>query len=229
MFGEYLLVALISAFASADRVAFAQLMVSRPIVVAPVIGLVFGEPMVGLQVGMLLELLWLGRLPVGAAIPPDDTQIAVGATVSVMIISGLTDLHGMPLVLLTVLTAIPFGKCGQLFDRMARQANDRLNERSQVALVSADVRAIEMLHLRGLLHFMLSGLATAVTIVFCSCAILGFTAPWLLAAMRHGGLGVQYSLILIGAAVLLGTINVTRSATLFTAAFAGTLLALWLR
>ncbi|MDT8441256.1 MAG: PTS sugar transporter subunit IIC [Desulfuromonadales bacterium] len=227
--GEYLLAALISAVASADRVAFAQLMVSRPIVVAPLIGLVFGEPMVGLQVGLLLELLWLGRLPVGAAIPPDDTQIAIGATVAVMILGDLTGLHGMPLVLLTVLTAIPFGKCGQLFDRLAREANGRLNERSLVALAGADTVALERLHLRGLLHFVLAGLATSLTIIVCSCLILGFTAPWLLEAMRHGGLGVQYSLVLIGAAVLLGTINVSRGATLFTAAFAGTLLALWLR
>ena len=63
-----------------DRVALVQMMISRPLVAGPLTGLVLGKPLLGLEVGMLLELLWLGRLPVGAAIPPDDTQVSVGAT-----------------------------------------------------------------------------------------------------------------------------------------------------
>lgn len=227
--GEILLAGLISVIAGADRVAFAQVMISRPVVVAPAVGLVFGEPMVGLQVGLLLELLWLGRLPVGAAIPPDDTQVALGATVTALILGRVLDVPGMPLVLLCVLTAIPLGKCGQLFDRMARTANDRLNERALVVLATGQVRTVEQLHLRGVLHFILASLATALCVVLASCVILWFAAPLLIHAVREAGLGMQYSLVLIGAAVLLGTINVNRSLTLFSAAFAGTLLALWLR
>ncbi|MGD9019102.1 MAG: PTS sugar transporter subunit IIC, partial [Desulfuromonadales bacterium] len=78
---DYLLAGMVSMLTGLDRVAFVQFMISRPLVAGPLTGWVLGDPLTGLEVGMLLELLWLGRLPVGAAIPPDDTQVAVGATV----------------------------------------------------------------------------------------------------------------------------------------------------
>ncbi|PLX77386.1 MAG: hypothetical protein C0614_09575 [Desulfuromonas sp.] len=229
VFGEYLLVALISIIASTDRVAFAQFMISRPVVVAPLSAAVFGEPMVGLQVGLLLELLWLGRLPVGAVIPPDDTQIALGATVTALTLDRLCGFQGMPIVLLAVLTAIPLGKCGQIFERMARAANDRLNLQVQSQITVGDLRTVERLHMRGGLHFMLAGLATALVIVVASSTLLWLIAPLLLGMVRETGFALQYSLVLIGAAALLGTTNVNRGTTLFGASFAGTLLAMWLR
>ena len=123
---DYLLAGLVSMLTGLDRVALAQFMISRPLVAGPLTGWVLGNPLIGLEVGMLLELLWLGRMPVGAAIPPDDTQVAVGATVLALSMGGPLGLHGMPLVILAVLIAIPLGKFGQVFDRLARHANDAL-------------------------------------------------------------------------------------------------------
>lgn len=178
---------------------------------------------------MLLELLWLGRLPVGAAIPPDDTQVAVGATVLAFSLEQTLPFNGMPLVLLCVLTAIPLGKLGQSFDRLARVANDQLNKRALVSLEHGDVPSVERLHLTGLLSFALAGLATAAVIVVCGSIILSFVTPLLIETVREAGLSLQYSLIMVGAASLLGTINVNRGIWLFSAAFTGTLLVIWLK
>ncbi len=212
-----------------DRVALIQFMISRPLVAGPLTGLVLGNPLVGLEVGMLLELLWLGRLPVGAAIPPDDTQVAVGATVLALSMGPLIGVSGMPLLILCVLVAIPLGKFGQVFDRLARQVNDRLALNGKKALAAGDYSGAERTHLLGLVSFATASLATAVMIVLCGSFILSLTAPFLIDAVREAGLSLQYSLILVGAAVLLGTINVNRSISLFCAAFVGTLLVLWLR
>lgn len=226
---EYLLAGLLAMLVGIDRVAFAQFMISRPIVVGPLTGLVFGNALVGLEIGMLLELLWLGRLPVGAAIPPDDTQVAVGATVLALSMERMLGLEGMPIVLLCVLTAIPLGKFGQTFDRLARNVNDRYNNQALAALENNDLPRVERLHLAGLLSFALSSLATALMIVLCGSVILFFAAPLLIDTVREAGLGLQYSLILVGAAALLGTINVNRGLSLFFAAFTGTLLVMWLK
>ena len=40
-------------------------------------GAIFGNFAAGAQVGAVLELLYIVRLPVGASIPPDDTGAAM--------------------------------------------------------------------------------------------------------------------------------------------------------
>ena len=137
---DYLLAGMISVLTGLDRVALVQIMISRPLVAGPLTGWALGNPLVGLEIGMLLELLWLGRLPVGAAIPPDDTQVAVGATVLAAGTGHFVGLDGMPLVLLSVLIAIPLGKFGQVFDKLARHVNDRLAVSGYNALMSAILR-----------------------------------------------------------------------------------------
>ena len=227
--GDYLLAGLVAMLTGLDRVALVQVMISRPLVAGPLTGMVLGNPLVGLEVGMLLELLWLGRLPVGAAIPPDDTQVAVGATVLALSVGHLLDLHGMPMVILSVLIAIPLGKFGQIFDRLARHFNDHLAVSGHSELMAGSTRGLERHHLFGLASFALASLATAFVIVLIGSFALYSVAPLLIGAVREAGLSLQYSLILVGAASLLGTINVNRSLSLFGAAFTGTMLVLWLR
>jgi PTS system mannose-specific IIC component len=226
---DYLFVGLVSMVTGLDRVALVQAMISRPLVAAPLAGWVLGDPLIGLEIGMLLELLWLGRLPVGAAIPPDDTQVAVGSTVLAVSMGHFLGMSGMPLVLLSVLTAIPLGKCGQFFDKLARHINDRLAISGQKALMNGNTSGMERRHLCGLLTFALSSLTTALVIVSVGSFVLLSFAPMVIGAVQEAGLSLQYSLILVGAASLLGTINVNRSISLFCAAFAGTLLVLWLK
>lgn len=226
---DYLLAALIAVLVGLDRVALAQLMISRPLVAAPLVGWVLGNPLVGLEVGLLLELLWLGRLPVGAAIPPDDTQVAVAATVLALSMQSTPGLNGMPLVILCVLVAIPLGKFGQVFDRLARYFNDRLAINGQGYLLSGDFKRAAKMHLLGIASFAVASLATATVIVLLGSIVLHAVAPFLIGAVREAGLSLQYSLILVGAAALLGTMNVHRGISLFSAAFSGTLLVLWLR
>jgi PTS system mannose-specific IIC component len=185
--------------------------------------------LLGLEVGMLLELLWLGRLPVGAAIPPDDTQVAVGATVIAATTGHAVGIEGMPLVILSVLITIPLGKFGQVFDKMARHVNDRLALCGYNALISGNTAKLERCHLFGLASFAVASLATALVIILIGTFVLLSTAPLLVGAIQEAGLSLQYSLVLVGAAVLLGTTNVNRGISLFCTAFTGTLMVLWLR
>lgn len=227
--GDYLLAGLVAMLTGLDRVALVQAMISRPLVAGTLTGWVLGNPLVGMEIGMMLELLWLGRLPVGAAIPPDDTQVAVGATVLALSIGPLLNMSGMPFVILSVLIAIPLGKFGQVFDRLARHVNDRLAVAGCSALMAGSTSGLERKHFFGLASFALASLATAIVIILAGSFILYSLAPLLIGAVRETGLSLQYSLILVGAAVLLGTININRSLSLFCAAFTGTLLILWLR
>ncbi len=225
---DYLIAGAVSVFAGLDRTAAFQFMVSRPIVTAPLVGWLLGEPLTGLQVGALVELLWLGRLPIGAAIPPDDTQVAVGATALAIAMGHYLGLAGFPFTVLAVLTALPIGKIGQVFERLARQRNGRLLQRSEAALAAGHLRVIERSHLQGIGHFALSSLATYSVIIAGGSLFLYLLAPLLIEPVREVASWMRLAFILIGTAVILGTINVSRAMTLFAASFATAFLMLWL-
>lgn len=227
--GEYLVAGTVAVLLGLDRVAFLQCMVCRPLVAASLTGWLLGIPGEGLQVGILLELLWLGRLPVGAAIPPDDTQVAIGATVLTLTVQQQLALRGMPVVILATLVAIPLGMIGQYCERWVRRANGRLEHLALAAATAGEARRVERLHLAGLLHFAAASLFTCTVIVTIGTLLLTFLAPPLLAVIQPAGAALQVSFTLIGAAVLVGTLSVNRGYALFGAAFCATMLWLWVK
>lgn len=225
---DYLIAGIVAVIAGMDRTAALQIMISRPIVVAPLTGWLLGEPLAGLQIGALLELLWLGRLPVGAAIPPDDTQVAVAATLLTVTMSETLSVAGLPLVLLCTLVAMPLGKVGQLAERLARHANGRLLADAQLAVECGNLAAAERSHLRGLAHFALASLASFTLITLVGTAVLHLVAPLLADAVGTAAGRLQLTFPLVGIAIILGSLNVSRARTLFGASFATALLMLWL-
>jgi len=55
-------------------------MISRPIIIAPIIGLILNNPYAGLIIGAMIEMFWIDRIPIGIYIPPNDSLVAVLAT-----------------------------------------------------------------------------------------------------------------------------------------------------
>ncbi len=225
---DYLLAAMVAVVAGLDRTAAFQFMISRPIVAAPLAGLVLGSPLTGLQVGALIELLWLGRLPIGAAIPPDDTQVAVGATAIAVSMGSVLGMAGLPLAILATVVALPLGKVGQIFDRAGRGWNARLLLQAEADVKRGSLETFEALHLRGMAHFALCSLGTYTAIFVLGSLLLYSIAPMLIVTVGDGANWLALAFLLLGAAAILGTINVSRSMSLFAASFASAFLMLWL-
>ncbi len=228
MVGELLIGGLFALVCGLDRVAVLQLMISRPIVAAPVTALALGEPLLGLQIGLLVELLWLARLPVGAAVPPDDTQVAIATTVIVTLMQRQLAGGELELILLTLLIAIPTGKLGQYFDHYARHYNGRLVRQVDLALERGSLAAAEWQHLRGLISFSLAAIATFAVIVAAGLLSVPLLWPLLQKPLAYSSEWLALALPLVGIAVILGTINVSRAITLFCASFGMAFLLLWL-
>lgn len=70
-----------------DSSAVAQIMISQPLVCAPLIGWYLGNWQIGLLIGALLELLWIGKLPIGSHIPPEAPISAMTATIIYIFLS----------------------------------------------------------------------------------------------------------------------------------------------
>ncbi len=220
--------ALISLICGLDRVAILQIMISRPIVAAPLTALALGEPLIGLQIGVMVEFLWLARLPVGAAVPPDDTQVAIASSVLAIVLGRTLNVSGIELLLLCLLIAIPLGKVGQYFDHYARQYNVRLIKQVDLALDRGSLMGAEFQHLRGLTSFSLASIGTYAIVVLGGLLIVPFLWPLLQQSLSHSSAWIQLALPLVGIAVILGTINVSRAITLFCASFCMSFLLMWL-
>jgi PTS system mannose-specific IIC component len=108
-----------------DATAVLQLMLSQPVVAGTLAGLIVGEPALGLAIGAVLQLVWLGSLPVGAASFPDASSgavVAVGTATMLQHVgagAGLAAAVGIVLGLLT-------GGLGQRVTRWVRRTNEAL-------------------------------------------------------------------------------------------------------
>jgi mannose/fructose/N-acetylgalactosamine-specific phosphotransferase system component IIC len=83
-----LALALLGGLTGLDAVSCAQTMIARPVVAAPLAGLVMGDPVSGMWAGAVLEVLTLHQLPVGAARTWDTGPAAVVAAVTVTRLTG---------------------------------------------------------------------------------------------------------------------------------------------
>lgn len=127
-----------------DLVTFPQALLSRPLVAGAGAGLILGEPWVGLQVGLLLELFALDVLPVGASRYPDYGPGVVGAVV-------LATGGALPLTLgLSAGYALVFAALGGWSLQLLRRVNGRTQQRFAAGLAAGDAGAIAEVQRRGI-------------------------------------------------------------------------------
>src|SRR5258708_40098381 len=72
--------ALIGGLSAVERKGALQLMLSRPLVLAPVMGWALGDAQGGLLLGVPLELLFLGGVNLGGSLPDNESLLAAALT-----------------------------------------------------------------------------------------------------------------------------------------------------
>lgn len=68
---SYLIPSLVIGLLALDTTIAFQILLSQPIFACPIIGWLLGNPQIGFEVGIIMQLLWLHIIPVGAAIFPE--------------------------------------------------------------------------------------------------------------------------------------------------------------
>ena len=121
------------------------LMIGRPIVVGPVVGLLMGDIQTGLIIGATLELAWLGLMPLAGAQPPNVT---IGSAVGVVfgIQSGLE-----PAAVVGV--AIPFAILMQQLTVMQFTAFATLMPKIDDMAEKCNIRGIEKINYLGMASY----------------------------------------------------------------------------
>lgn len=106
-----------------DRVYVFQFMLSRPIIMAPILGLVFGDVQTGLLTGACLELLWLNSPPVGSFLPEDESFCAAVATpVACYAASTMAPSAAVGLSLVLSMPSVFIGKAIDTYQRRSSEA-----------------------------------------------------------------------------------------------------------
>ena len=149
---SYLVLGLIAGLAAVERKGFLQAMLSRPVALAPIAGLALGDAAGGLAVGAPLELLWLGAVNMGAALPVHEAlgtaAIAGGAVLAGRALgTGVTP----AVAILSVLACAPLALLGQVTDRLVERENERLAQAAEAELALHHAQAAVRMNLYGLL------------------------------------------------------------------------------
>lgn len=120
--------AVLGAVIALDHAMLGQFMLSQPIVTGALFGLVLNDWQSGLLIGTMLQLLWVGSLPVGAFIPSDYT-ITGGITACLgLLLMDKIDLPISQATVLALMAAIPAGYLSGKLDIVVRQLNCRWND-----------------------------------------------------------------------------------------------------
>jgi PTS system mannose-specific IIC component len=212
--------ALASGVAAVERKGAVQLMLSRPLVLAPLLGWLLGDVRTGLELGVPLELLFLGGVNLGGSVPQNETLLCAGM-VSAVIPAGLA-LGGADEALFGLGLAgfYPLAVIGRWLERQTEARSGAIAARVLEQAAQGDPDAAD-LQLRGL-SFPFFTSAAVVFVCALSSPVLAMArlhAPERLASGLSGGWHAVWAL---GLAVAIRAVRDPRALriSLFAAAAA---------
>ena len=224
LFRTAVIAAAIGGLAAVERKGALQLMLSRPIVLAPLLGWALGDPLGGLVLGVPLELIFLGGVNLGGSLPDNETLLAAALT-SAVVPAGMAARTGVdePLAALGLLLLYPLAVAGRQLDRATESYNGRLSEMALARAASGDARAAGA-NLRGLL------LPFAVTASICfACAafspLLGAARGACPPRLASGLTGAWHAVWALAAASAIRAIRDQRAPVFAALGFAATIAA----
>lgn len=146
---------------------FGTCMVIRPLVVSPLVGLALGDMQTGVIIGATLELVFMGAIQIGGAVPP-DALVGAGLGTAFAILTG----QG-PEIALTL--ALPIAILAQSIKVLLFIIRSGFMTPAMKYAVAGDIKKMKMLNYGGLLlqSFMYFAVAF-VAIMFGSAAVQSF-------------------------------------------------------
>jgi PTS system mannose-specific IIC component len=194
-------------------------MISRPVVIAPLIGLFLNNPYAGLIIGAIIELIWIDRLPIGTYVPPNDSITAVVATSTAVIAGSKLGGASPELIALCVLMAIPCGILAKQIDVSMIKSNDALSDGALTDAKENNIRAIEQKNYLGLIKVFLfyALFLLAVQAIFIPSVIWAY--PKFNATIIKALSFTYYFMPLLGIAVAINMLKLQKAIPVFCAIF----------
>lgn len=110
-----------SGFISVDRLAGLNIMLSRPIIVSGIIGIVFNDIYIALMIGLIFEFIGMLEVPVGTTITHDDTFGGYASSLAMALgIINLDAINILAAILITSLLMYPVTYSDKVFRNINR-------------------------------------------------------------------------------------------------------------
>jgi PTS system mannose-specific IIC component len=218
LFTEIILVSFCGGLLCLDRV-FIQTMISRPVVIAPLIGLLLHNPYAGLVIGAFVELIWIDRIPIGTYIPPNDSITAVMATSTAVIAGQKLGSISPELIAFSILISIPCGILAKQMDILIIKSNDILSDQALVDAKKNNVRGIEQKNYLGLIKVFLFDVFYLLAILLIFIPFVIWVYPKLNATVISTLSFTYYFLPLLGIAVAINMLKLQKAIPVFCAIF----------
>ena len=181
--------ALVGGLSAVERKGAFQLMLSRPLVLAPVMGWLLGDARGGLFLGVPLELLFLGGVNLGGNLPDNESLLA-GALTAMVVPAGIAGRTGVDpaLAAMGLAVLVPLALFGRRLERASEERNTQLLAEAIERANRGDPRPAE-LNARGLLLPFGAAAGICALSVFLSpiLALLRIGTSWSLAVVLEAG------------------------------------------
>lgn len=201
-----------------DRTAAIQSLASEPIVVAPVVGWIIGEPMLGLKLGVLMQLFFLGNVSIGGSTPPDGTLAA-------LVVAGSAGLSGAghtvsieALATASALTLmIPASRLGCFVENLLKEQNVALAHNADDRVLKEGAKVIEKIVHRRLFSVFLIWAGVSALALGMGAIVLNLAFRFMPDEVSYALESAGQLLPLIAAGVALSAIKVRRANWYFAA------------
>ena len=211
-------IAVAGGFLCIDRV-FPQALISRPIVVSPIIGTLLNDPYTGLITGAFVELIWIDRLPVGTYIPPNDTVAAILITAGSILASIKLGHLSQSLFVFAFLLFLPFGPIGKEIESLIIKSNDKLSLKAMEYAKAGNIKGISRCHISGLWKFFFGNIILIFIPLLAGSVVLTWIYPILPKEILETFYYTYFVLPIVGVTVALNTIKLRGTIPVFSGLF----------
>ena len=180
----YLFIALVIGLLALDTTIAFQILISQPLFSCSILGLILGDFARGVEIGIMMQLLWLNIVPAGAAVFPEGNTASM-VTCALVLLFGEV---GYPNLVLTTafIIGIAVSYFGAWVTVMDRKINGRFLELTMNAAEHASFRRIILLDIGSIIiYFLLMSAMAFVAIGFGRIIIFYLTSTISLSIERY--------------------------------------------
>lgn len=201
---SYLLPSIVIGVLALDTTIAFQILLSQPIFACPILGWILGNPQLGFEIGLIMQLLWLHLLPVGSAIFPEGN---IASMVICTIAVSFGDLPYPNLVFaFAILTGILVSFAGAWLTVLDRKINGIFLKFAQKSAQRVKVGRIKLIEIQSIfIYFVLMTLLAFISLLISDFA-LSFIKNLFSESLEQKfvmikpvilGIGVMFTLVLI--------------------------------